>query len=436
MTESVDDVFHKGFEEFRKFVNPLVSQRAALAGEPIQIVRTEGSRLFDVDGVPYEDFHGTQAFGHRAPEIDAAIRAYLDTDKPSWFPARVNPFAGRLGRRLFERTGYDNVFYAATGSGAVEAGLKLARALTGRPRLLGLSGAYHGCTLGSLSLMGAGYLRAPFGPHLPGAETVPFGDVDALAAALETEDVAAVLVEPIQGEGGVRVLPEGYVAALCRLTERHGTLLIADEVQTGLGRTGQGFLRSALWPRRPDLVALGKHMGGGLIPIAPMLTSRELFVKAYGGHFASGEAHNNTLAGNNGLSCSVALAVLDLLDDAMISEVREKGALFKALLEEKIGGHELVREIRGEGLMLGVALHQPDHPWLTFEHFGFADLKDEPVIAPLLCHRLYKRGFFCFTCGHDWSIFRLQPRFNIPWDRLEAFAEAVAIELEYLCELT
>jgi acetylornithine/succinyldiaminopimelate/putrescine aminotransferase len=435
MPESLPDLLHKGFEEFRRFVNPLVAQRAALAGEPIHVARVEDYRLVDSEGHAFEDFHGTQAFGHRRPEIAAAVTGYLQSDAPSWFPSRVNPFAGRLGRRLYERTGYDNVFYACTGAGAIEAAIKLGRALTKRPRLLGLAGAYHGCTMGALSLMGAGYLRDPFGPHLPGAESLPFGDIDALAQALATEDVAVVIAEPIQGEGGVRVLPDDYVAALCELTEKHGTLLVADEVQTGMGRTGKGFLRSSLWPRRPDVVVLGKHIGGGLVPISPMLTSRETFLRAYGDHFASGEAHNNTM-GNNGLSCVAALAALELLTDDMIREVDEKGARFKAALEEAVGDHEWVREVRGEGLMMGVALRQPDHPWLSFEHFGFGDLAEKPVIAPLLCHRLYKRGFFCFSCGHDWSIFRLQPRFDIPWERLEAFVEAVREELEYLCQLT
>ena len=218
-----DDILHKGFDEYQQFVNPLVAQRARLAGEPIEVVGTDVGRLRTKSGALLEDFHGTQAFGHRHPAIAGAISEFLASQAPSWFPSRVNPFAGRLARRLCERTGYDNVFFACTGSDAVEAALKLARAATGRPGLLGLEGGYHGCTFGSVSLMARGYLRDAFGPFVEGARSIPFGDRNALAAALRGRDVAAVVVEPIQGEGGVRELPPAFVEVLCEETERTGT---------------------------------------------------------------------------------------------------------------------------------------------------------------------------------------------------------------------
>jgi acetylornithine/succinyldiaminopimelate/putrescine aminotransferase len=433
--DAIDEILRRGFDEYQEFVNPLVAERARLAGEPLRIVGADDEgRIVTQDGLVIEDFHGTQAFGHRRREITLAVRAFLDTGAPNWFPSRVNPFTGRLARRLCERTGYTSAFFGCTGSDGVEAALKLARALTRRPVLLGLEGAYHGCSFGSVSLMGRGYLRDPFGPFVEGARLLPFGDKDALAAALACGDVAAVVVEPIQGEGGVRVLPPDYVEALCDLTERYGALLVADEVQTALGRTGRGFLATAGWPRRPDAVVLAKHLGGGLAPISAMLTSRELFLRAYGAHFASGESHNTTM-GHNALSAVAALAALDLLTEERIAHVRTEGAYLKARLREMLGESPLCRDVRGEGFMLGVALAQPNHPWLSFEHFGFPDLAHEPVIAPLVCHRLYRRGFFCFSCGHDWSIFRLQPRFDVPRERLDAFVEAVRAELARIEEL-
>ncbi len=429
------DVLRKGFDEYRSFVNPLVAQRASLTGEPMRLVQACEGHLLDPQGRPLEDFHGTQAFGHRHPAIAQAIRDYLDSDAPSWFPSRVNPFAGRLARMLSERTGYDNAYFGCTGSDAVEAALKLARALTRRPKILGLTGGYHGCTFGSLAIMGEGYLRDPFGPHLPVAESVPFGDVDALSSAMAGGDVAAIVVEPIQGEGGVRELPGPFVEALCELTARHRTLLVADEVQTALGRTGLGFLASARWPRRPDVVLLAKHLGGGLAPISAMLTRRELFLQAYGDHFASGESHNSTLSAT-ALSCVAAMAALELLDEATITRVSTLGDRLKQRMADALGASPLFREARGRGFMLGVALHQPDHPWLSFEHFGFPpDLGRKAVIAPLLCHRLYQRGFFCFSCGHDWSILRLQPRFDLPEARLDEFVTALGEEIAYLEEL-
>ncbi len=430
---SVDDVRRNGFADYRDFVNPLVALRASLTGEPARIVATDAGRIVDAGGKAFEDFHGTQSFGHRHPAIAGALRELLDSDAPNWFPARVNPWAGRLARRLCERTGYSNAFFAASGSEGVEATLKLARAVTRRPRVLSLERAYHGCTFGSCGLMSPGPFRDPFGPHLPGFSALPFGDVDAAAAELGAGDVAAVVVEPLQLEGGVRPLPEGYVAALCELSERHGALLVADEIQTGLGRTGR-VLRSESWPRRPDCVVVGKHLGGGLMPLSAMLTRRELFERAYGENLESAEAHNATFSGN-ALACAAGLATLDLLSDELIATIGPRGDAFARALAAALAGTPLFREVRHEGFILGIQLEPTKHPWLSFEHFGVAGLDDRPSVGPLLCHRLYRRGFFCFTCGHDWSVLRILPRFNVEQDVLDAFVIAAADELMRIAEL-
>lgn len=430
-----------GFDDFRKFVNPLIALRSELAGEPARVLLTRQGQLLTESAQPIEDFHGTQSFGHRHPSITRALIGFLESDAPNWFPSRVNPYAGELARRLCQRASsgsnseaYSNAFFGNSGSEAVEAALKLARAATGRARVLSFQGAYHGCTMGSCGLMTEGVFRDRFGPHLPGLEQLPFADNDALFEQLKTEDVAAVVVEPIQLEGGVRPLPAATIEALCELSERFGTLLVADEVQTGLGRTGR-FLASQNWPRRPDAVVLGKHLGGGLLPISAMLTRRELFERAYGENFETGEAHNCTFSGN-AAACVAAQAALDLLSDALIERVRTLGDSFHGSLREALGGLPLFDEVRGAGLVVGVALRPTDHPWLSFEHFGMSDLAGHPSVGVLLCHRLYKRGFFCFVCGHDWGVLRLQPRFTIDESVLAAFVEAIREELAYLCNLT
>jgi acetylornithine/succinyldiaminopimelate/putrescine aminotransferase len=427
------EILRKGFEEYRAWVNPLIANRADLAGEPVRMARAEGGALIDDEGRRYEDFHGTQAFGHRNPAITAAVRAFLESDAPSWYPSRVNPFTGRLARRLCERTGYSNAYFGMSGSDAVEAALKLARAATRRPRLLGLERAYHGCGMGACALMAPGALHDPFGPHVPGVEVLPFGDTDALARAVAPGDVAAVIVEPVQGEGGVRPLPAPYIDALCELTERHGTLLVADEVQTGLGRSG-AFLATASWPRRPDCVLLAKALAGGITPMSAMLTRRELFERAYGASFEAAEAHNSTFS-NNALGAVAALAALDLLTDEVISRVRDDGEAFRRSLAEALGGSSLFSQVRGAGFMIGIELRQPDHPWVSFEQFGYPDLAERATIGPLLAHRLYRRGYFAFVCGHDWSVLRLQPRFTIESTALADFTRACREELAHLEEL-
>lgn len=448
------DILRRGFDDFREFVNPMIALRAELAGEPTRIIRTDAGRLVEGDNGLVEDFHGTQAFGHRHPHITRAVQDFLASDAPSWFPSRVSPYAGSLARRLCERanrvagTGstagegsaagggapvYSNVYFGNSGSEAVEAALKLARAVTGRPRVLSLQGAYHGCTMGSCGLMSKGVFRDPFEPHLPGLAALPFGDADALHAAIREGGVAAIVVEPIQLEGGVHALPRPFIEALCDLTARHGILLVADEIQTGLGRTGR-FLASEGWPRRPDAVLLGKHLGGGLLPISAMLTRRELFEKAYGRNFETAEAHNCTFSGSAAV-CVAAHAALDLLTDGMIARVGESGAAFRQGLSSALSGLPLFDEIRGDGLIAGIALKPSDHPWLSFEHFGMEDLSGHATVGLLLCHRLYKRGFFCFVCGHDWRVLRLQPRFTIEPGILDRFTSIVREELERLCNL-
>lgn len=430
------EILRRGFGEFTDHVNPWLGQRAEIAGEAVRVVRAEDGRLFDGDGRAIEDFHGTQMLGHRHPAITKALVEFLQTDIPNWYPSRVSPQAGRLAKMLQERTGYSLSFFALSGGDAVEASIKLGRALTKRPGVIGLEGAYHGCAFGATALMHPGPFHDPFGPHLPGVRRIPFGDVDALARELARGDVGTVIVEPIQGEGGVRVLPDAFVAALCELTAKHGVLLVADEVQTGLGRTGR-FLRSETWPRRPDAVLLGKALGGGLAPISAMLTSRETFARAYGRDFESGESHNITFS-YNAVSAVAAIAMLEVVTAEVVARVREVGARFKGRLTEVLDGQPLVEEVRGEGFMLGVKLKAIEHPWLSFEHFGFEAIAAEgrSTVAPLLCHRLHPHGMFCFTCGHDWSVFRIQPRIFVDEDTLERLALLVRQELDYLSELS
>ncbi|HEY4243272.1 MAG TPA: aspartate aminotransferase family protein [Kofleriaceae bacterium] len=434
MGESVADIFRHGFAEFRQFVNPLIAERARLAREPIEFTRVVDGVLHDASGTAYEDLHGTQMLGHRNAVVAAAIREFLDGDSPNWFPSRVNPWAGRLARRLCERSGYSNVFFGMSGADAVEAALKLARAATRKPRILALDGGYHGCTFGAVSLMHDGPLRDPFAPHLPGVEKIPFDDPDALARALAPGDVCAVVVEPIQGEGGVRELSPRMIDAACELSARHGAVLVADEVQTALGRSGR-FLASSAWPRRPEVALIAKTLGGGLVPISAMLAERELFERAYGENFFIGESHNTTF-GYNGLSCVAALATLELLDDELIASVERRGVELRAALTEALRGNPLFAEVRGRGFMIGVELVHAPHPWLSFEHFGLPELAHLPTIGPLLCYRLYARGFFAFVCGHDWRVLRLQPRFDIPDAKLAELAKACREELDHLAQLS
>lgn len=428
-------MLRQGYQDFRAFVNPLVATRAQLVGEPYLLEQVADGRLLDAEGRGYTDLlagWGTQAFGHRPAAIESAMIEFLQGNAPSFYPSGISPYAGLLARRLQERSGYDAAFFASGGSEAVEAALKLARGASGRPRIAYVEGAYHGCTFGSLAMMHGGPYRDIFGPHLPQVDALPFGDIAALERALADPQLAAIVVEPVQVESGVRAIDAAYLARLCHGTSANGVLLVADEIQTGLGRTGQ-FLCSDRWPRQPDVVTLGKALGGGLMPLSAMLTRRAIFDRVYG-QLALAEAHASTFSGN-ALACVAGLAALDLLDDAMIAEVRRKGRLLRDALDEHVAPSPLVAGIRGQGLLLGIELQAPDHPCYQFDYLGAPELSAQPAIGMLLVHRLYKAGFISQICGHAWQVLRMQPPYTTPDAELVACARAIGDALDVLWDL-
>lgn len=406
----------RDFEDFRRFVAPLLPARVRALGEPGRVQKASGTELVADDGRRVLDFlagWGTQPFGHRPAAVEARLREFLDGQEPALYTSGVSPFAGRLARMLCERSGLERAFFASGGTEAVEAAVKLARAATGRQRILCLEGAYHGCTLGSLALMAEGPFRAPFGPHLPAVESLPFDDVDALRAALERGPVAAVVVEPVQVEGGVRPVSEGYLAALGEEADRRGFVLVADEIQTGLGRMGR-FLASEAWPRRPDAVVLGKALGGGLLPVSCLLGAARLFDRAYGTP-ETAEIHYSTFGGNS-LACVAALATLEALDAPLLAGAAE--ARLAERLDAALRGRVAVKAVRGAGLLAGIQL---------------AGGGEGPSsLGVWLCRRLLRAGYYTGLCAHDASTVRVHPPLTASAAELGAFVEVVARETHLL----
>jgi acetylornithine/succinyldiaminopimelate/putrescine aminotransferase len=429
---------YQGYADFQKFVNPWVAMRAQLSGEPYQLSHAIEGCLVDLQGKRYVDMiagWGTQSFGHRPAVIESALRDFLNSNVPSFYPSSVSPHAGHLGRCLSEKTNghYDAVFFASGGTEAVEAALKLVRSATGKPRIVYMSGAYHGCSYGSVAMMAEGPYRDTFGPHLPQVDALPFGDIAALRMALVDPQLAAVVVEPTQVESGVRSLSADYLSVLCAGTHAQGVLLVADEIQTGLGRTGR-FLSSQNWPRPPDVVTLGKALGGGVMPLSAMLTQRSIFDRAYG-ELALAEAHASTFSGN-ALACVAGIAAIELLTPEMILQVEKRGQVLKKALQEYVLSSPLVKGVRGEGLLWGIELScPPDEPCYQFECLGLSELAHQSAIGMLAVHQLYRLGFITQVCGHDWRVLRLQPPFTTLDEDLIAFAQALGQALQTLWEL-
>ena len=352
---SPEALYDEVSENYRTYLNPPLARVMKLSGSPVE-VSAEGCTITDHTGKTYLDFaggYGVFTLGHRHPRVVAAVREQLDRIALSG-RTMFNPLMGRLAKRLAGLAPGDLsiCFFANSGTEAVEGALKLARAATRRPVIVATDGAFHGKTLGALSVSGRDAFREPFGPLLADVRRVPFGDAGAVHAALD-DTVAAVIVEPIQGEGGVNEPPAGYLRAVRGLCDRSGAVLIADEVQTGLGRCGALFAcdREGVVP---DVIALAKGLSGGVIPIGAYVARPAVWNAAYK---QAPLLHTSTFGGGE-LACAAALAALDVLvDDDLAANARERGAQLLAGARATMARHPaVIADVRGAGLLVGVEL--------------------------------------------------------------------------------
>lgn len=318
---------------------------------PVKLVSGKGAHATGEDGTDYIDLLAgiaVNSLGHAHPAIVEAVSNQISTlgHVSNLFGSTpVVAAAEKLKARFGDESA--RLFFCNSGGEANEAAFKLAR-LTGRSRVLAAVHGFHGRTMGSLALTGQPEKRAPFEPLPAGVEFFDYGDLDAVRAlvAKNPAEVAAIIVEPIQGETGVIPAPEGFLTGLREICDESGALLLIDEVQTGIGRTGDffAFQHEGIWP---DVVTMAKGLGGGL-PIGAVLArgkAAELFTPG---------SHGTTFGGNP-VACAAANAVLDTIDDAFLAEVRRKGEK----LAEGLAAIDGVREVRGRGLMLGAVLEQP-----------------------------------------------------------------------------
>ncbi|MFG2950695.1 acetylornithine transaminase [Streptomyces adustus] len=317
----------------------------------LPLVRGAGTRVWDADGKEYVDFVGgiaVNALGHAHPAVvEAVSRQIASLGHVSNLFVAEPPVA--LAERLLQHFGRDGrVFFCNSGAEANEGAFKIGR-LTGRTHMVATRGGFHGRTMGALALTGQPGKQEPFLP-LPGDVThVPYGDAQALAAAV-TEDTALVIIEPIQGENGVVVPPAGYLKAARAITAATGALLVLDEVQTGVGRTGHWFEYQAHEGVLPDVVTLAKGLGGGLPLGATVAFGRAAELMAPG--------HHGTTFGGNPVACAAGLAVLDTIAaDGLLQNVKNQSERLRAGIESL--GHPLIDHVRGAGLLLGIVLTGP-----------------------------------------------------------------------------
>jgi ornithine--oxo-acid transaminase len=329
-------------------------------GFDVGFKRGQGQYLYDRKNQRYLDLlsgFGVFAVGRNHPVLRDALKSVLDSDLPNLVQMDVSTLAGILAERLLAYMPYlDKAFFANSGTECVEAAIKFARGATGRPGILYMGHAYHGLSYGSLSLTDDQNFRAGFEPLLPGCTAVPFNDLAALEKALANRQVAAFVFEPIQGKG-VNIPDDDFLPQAAALCRRYGTLLVADEIQTGMGRTGK-FLAVEHWNVEPDMVLLSKSLSGGHVPVGALLTRKAIFDKIFD-RMDRAVVHGSTFSKND-LAMAAGIATLDVINsERLIENAAARGARIQRAFNDMVSRYELVKEVRGKGLMIGIEFGAP-----------------------------------------------------------------------------
>ncbi|WP_171163776.1 aspartate aminotransferase family protein [Streptomyces sp. I05A-00742] len=387
--------------------------------------RAEGAHFWDADGNDYLDMlagFGVMGLGRHHPVVRKALHDVLDASLADLTRFDCPPLPGLLAEKLLAYSPHlDRVFFGNSGTEAVETALKFARYATGKPRILYCAHAFHGLTTGSLSVNGENGFRDGFAPLLPDT-AIELGDLDALERELRRGDVAAFVVEPIQGKG-VHMTPPGFLRAAQELLHRHKALLIADEVQTGLGRTGMFYAHQHEPGVEPDLVCVAKSLSGGYVPVGATLGKEWIFKKVYSSmdrvlvHSAS--------FGSNAQAMAAGLAVLSVMEDErVVDNARTTGDLLRSRLAALVDKYELLHDVRGRGLMIGIEFGRPKSLALrgrwTMLQAARKGLFAQMVVVPLL----QKHRILTQVSGDHLEVIKLIPPLIIGEAEVDRFVAA------------
>ena len=418
---------------YSEHVNPQWVRLLDLLEMNVRYTRCVGSELLTIDGRRILDFlsgYCVHNVGHNHPSVIAAIREELESCGPAMIQTHVAERAGELAEKLCQRAGgkLTKAFFASSGSEGIEAAIKFARAYTGRAGLLYAEGAFHGLTCGALSLMGDSFWREGFGPMLQGTEAIPFDDLDALEKKLASKKFAAFVVEPLQSEAGIRVPHPRYFRAAQELCRSYGTLLVLDEVQTGMYRTGP-FLAAQSYGVQPDMVVLAKAMSGGLIPVGAVLMTDGVYDATYGS-LRRAIIHTSTFS-ENGLAMRAALATLEVLEREKLGDrALEMGHNLQKRLAETLRGYEMVKDVRGEGLLLGIEFAAPKTLRLRIPFEAF--MRVHPAMfGQIVVMRMFRdHGILTQICGNNFTVLKVAPPLVINEAQIEEFVAAIADVVE------
>jgi ornithine--oxo-acid transaminase len=397
-----------------RYLNEQMVRVLKTIGYDVGFQRGQGPYLFDRDGERYLDLlsgFGVFALGRNHPAVTSALKSVLDAELPNLVQLDLSTLAGILAERLIAQVPYlDKVFFANSGTECVEAAIKFARGATGRPGIVYCDHAYHGLTYGSLSLTGDRNFREGFGSLLPDCTPVPFNDLAALEKALVSRQVAAFIVEPIQGKG-VNIPADGYLAGAAALCKRYGTIFVADEIQTGMGRTGR-FLAVEHWNVEPDMVLLSKSLSGGHVPVGAVLTRKAIFDKIFN-RMDRAVVHGSTFAKND-LAMAAGIATLEVLkSEKLIENAAARGAQIMAALSAMIPRYELLKDVRGKGLMIGVEFGSPKSLALKAS-WSVLETASKGLFCQLITIPLFKdHKILSQVAGHGSHTIKLLPALTI-----------------------
>jgi ornithine--oxo-acid transaminase len=428
----------ENYELHDRHLNRTLVKVQRTIGFDIVYARAEGAYLYDMDGKDYLDFlsgFGVYNIGRNHPVAQQAIRDILDLNLPNMVQLDSALMSGLLAERLVKRLALqgaphlDAVFLCNSGTEAVEGALKFAKCATGRPRLLSLKNSYHGLSYGALSVTGNPAFHEGFGPFVPGCETVTSGDLAELEAHLKKNDVAAFIVELVQGKS-VKFPKDDYFNRAQALCRKYGTLFICDEVQTGLGRTGKWF-GFEHWSLEPDIITLSKALSAGYVPAGAIITRRAIYQKVFS-RLDRCIVHSTTF-GRNNLACACGLAALTVLEDeGLVDNAARMGAYLEKRLLALQEKHDIIKEVRVKGLMAAIEFSEPRGlmPKMGWKlvHSLDASMFPQLIVTPLLTkHRILTQ-----VAANNADIVKILPPLVIGEKEIDRFIDALSSVLSDL----
>lgn len=411
---------------YKAYINPGLVNMMGLLNFDKQFVKAKGIEVWDSDGNVYLDFlggYGALNLGHNPPEVIQAIAKVQEM--PNLLQAALGTMASVFAYNLAQilPEGLSRSFFCNSGAEAVEGALKLARAASQKHKTIYCEGSFHGKTFGALSVTGREKYQKDFQPLLSGCEQIPFGDLEALEKKIFKKDVACFIVEPIQGEGGIILPPAGYLQGVRELCDKYDVLMILDEIQTGFGRTGSMFACDHE-DVSPDIICLAKSLGGSIMPVGAYSTRPEIWEKAYGG-MDKALLHTSTFGGNTWASAAAIEALNQIVEQELSRQAQEKGDYLIEQLDQLKSKYEMIKEVRGKGLLIGIEFEKPAG-LIDKLTGGMMNKLSEEYLGALVAGELQNkhRIITAYTLNNP-NVIRLEPPLIVTKEQIDHLVQAL-----------